>query len=320
MAMMQTGVSTSKVLILVGAGLTSSVILRNGRLSEIISEVQELLKGLNGIEVSSNNFDSSHLAAQIRHLAQEVRDLTLSRPVTIFNGNSSSSGNFASYMVPAAALGAMGYCYMWWKGWSFSDIMFVTKHNMANAVANVSKQLELVSAALTSAKRHLSQRLENLDGKVDEQKAISKVIMNEVSEVKSDLFQIGFDIETIQKMISGLDGKIELLENKQDFANAGVWYLCQIAGGVNDGANAKPFQDFSTKLPLDHSKAIFSEEKTLKGLQFIADSIESGEVEKSKISTLLQNDFPDKPTKTSSTTKTRIHRSFASGISLTNIF
>lgn len=88
--------------------------------------------------------------------------------------------------MPAAALGAMGYCYMWWKvilfkakpssvgiafgimlesickllffsftlyfsnlqGWSFSDVMFVTKSNMANAVATVSKQLEHVSETL----------------------------------------------------------------------------------------------------------------------------------------------------------------------------
>lgn len=24
-------------------------------------------------------------------------------------------GSYASYIVPTAALGAMGYCYMWWK-------------------------------------------------------------------------------------------------------------------------------------------------------------------------------------------------------------
>lgn len=34
------------------------------------------------------------------------------------------------------------------QGWSLSDVMFVTKHNMANAVATVSKQLEHVSEAL----------------------------------------------------------------------------------------------------------------------------------------------------------------------------
>nr|GMD01553.1 hypothetical protein F511_15699 [Ipomoea batatas] len=58
--------------------------------------------------------------------------------------------------------------------------MFVTKSNMANAVASVSKQLENVSDALASTKRHLSKRLENLDWKLDEQKETSKLIANDV--------------------------------------------------------------------------------------------------------------------------------------------
>ncbi|PKU60375.1 hypothetical protein MA16_Dca028541 [Dendrobium catenatum] len=67
------------------------------------------------------------------------------------------------------------------QGWSFSDVMFVTKRNMANAVANVSKQLEQLSTALTTTKRHLTQRLEKLDYKLDEQKESTEIIMKEVS-------------------------------------------------------------------------------------------------------------------------------------------
>ncbi|KAK1431115.1 hypothetical protein QVD17_14356 [Tagetes erecta] len=111
------------------------------------------MTGVNEIEIQPGKYDSAALAAQIRQLSQEIRELSLSRPVAIFNGNSSSSGGFSSYLMPAAALGAMGYCYMWWKGLSFSDVMFVTKHNMANVVSTVSKQLENVSEALAVNKR-----------------------------------------------------------------------------------------------------------------------------------------------------------------------
>jgi hypothetical protein len=34
------------------------------------------------------------------------------------------------------------------QGWSLSDVMFVTKRNMASAVDSMSKQLEQVSSAL----------------------------------------------------------------------------------------------------------------------------------------------------------------------------
>ncbi|MQL84257.1 hypothetical protein Taro_016756, partial [Colocasia esculenta] len=184
---MQTGISSSKVLILMGAGLTGSVILRSGRLSDVMSELQELIKGINEVEISSH-YDTSVLAAQ---------------------------------------------------GWSFSDVMFVTKRNMANAVATVSKQMEQVSATLASTRRHLSQRLEILGGKVEEQAETSKAILNEVNEVKSDLSQIGFDIEAIQNMVTGLD-----------YMNAGIYYLCQATGGIKYGKNTEQIQDVSAKLLL----------------------------------------------------------------------
>ncbi|KAJ6841964.1 uncharacterized protein M6B38_303875 [Iris pallida] len=311
---LQTGVASSKVLILIGAGLTGSIVLRNGRLSDILSELQELLKGANEVEISSKHYDTSALAAQIRHLAQEVRDLTLSRPVTIFNGESSSSGNITSYIVPAAAVGAMGYCYMWWKGWSFSDVMFVTKRNMANAVATVSKQLDQVSAALTATKRHLTQRLENLDGKLDEQKEISKLIMGEVNEVRCDLSQIGFDIESIQNMVSGLEGRLGLLENKQDMGNAGIYYLCQVAGGFKDGINGKIFQEAAAKLQSSHPSLAIAEDNSLKGLRYLADSIKSIEPEQLKTGTTGQKDLQEKPVTRTHPKTTTIHRS--SGISV----
>ncbi|EPS58811.1 hypothetical protein M569_16002, partial [Genlisea aurea] len=260
---MQTGLATSKVLVLVGAGLTGSVILRSGHLSDLISNLQDLIRRLNEAETSAGKYDASLLAAQVRQLAKEIKELSLSNPIAILNGNSSSSGCYASYILPAAALGAMGYCYMWWKGLSISDVMFVTKHNMANAVASVSKQLESVSEALGSAKRHLAKRLEGLDLKLDEQRETSKVVSNDVNEIRSDLNRIGFDIGFIHQMVSGLDEKIELLESKQDTTNSGLWYLCQVAGNIQDSQSSKVIQDVGSKL-IDHSRIVVPE-----GLKFI---------------------------------------------------
>uniref|UniRef100_A0A0E0ETD1 DUF1664 domain-containing protein n=1 Tax=Oryza meridionalis TaxID=40149 RepID=A0A0E0ETD1_9ORYZ len=260
---MQTGFATSKVLILVGAGLTSSIVLRNGRLSDVLAELQELMKGVNQGEGSSA-YDIAILQSQIRNLAQEVRDLTISRPITILSGNSDSGGSLSSYILPAAAVGAMGYCYMWWKGLSLSDVMFVTKRNMTKAVESMSKQLD------QATKRHLTQRLENLDGKMDEQVEVSKIIRNE-------------------------EGKIELLDNKQDATNAGVWYLCQIAGGLKDGINAKFFQEANEKLKL--TELAQSERKAVKGLESVLESRKEQKAIDSKQNTTVIIDA-EKPVKT----------------------
>ncbi|KAK9151476.1 hypothetical protein Syun_009785 [Stephania yunnanensis] len=205
----------------------------------------------------------------------------------------------------------MGYCYLWWKGWSFSDIMFVTKQNMANAVTNVSKQLEQVSTVLAATKRHLSRRLANLDGKLDEQKETSNLIMNDVTGMKSDLSQIGVDLEMIQNMVFGLEGKLEALESKQDITNSGLWYLCQYAEGIKDGFNSKTIQDISS----DNSMMAL-EDNSLKGLQFIADSCESGNAEKLEMGTMVKSsELNEKLGKINVTAKSRIHRAHTVGLS-----
>lgn len=230
---MQTGMGLSKIVILVGAGYTGSILIKNGRLSELLGELQSLIKGLEKPGDSSNGDAdySDAVAAQVRRLAMEVRQLASARQITVLNGNSGQIVNLSSLVVPAAALGALGYGYMWWKGLSFSDLMYVTKRNMATAVSNLTKHLEQVSDALSATKRHLTQRIENLDGKLDEQKEISKLIRSEVGDVRADLSQIGFDLDALQRMVSGLDGKIMTLEDKQDLANVGVLYLCNFVGG-----------------------------------------------------------------------------------------
>ncbi|KAH9602500.1 hypothetical protein KSS87_020959 [Heliosperma pusillum] len=286
---MQTGVSSSKVLVLLGAGLTGSIILKSGKLSDVLAQLQELMQGVNEVDLSSTRIDPGLLAAQMIHAA-----------------------GYSSYIMPAAAIGAMGYCYMWWKGLSFSDVMFVTKQNMANAVSNVSKQLDSLSEAVARTKKHLSQRLETLDWKIEEQKEMSGQILNEVNDVKSDISQIGFDIESIRDMIYGLEGKLEVLENKQDLTNSGVMYLCQVAGGIKEGINSRLFQDVGSKLePLK----ITCEDNSLKGLQFLADSTVTNALEKPVI-TNKSNDLEPVTAKNVSAVKTRIHRSFPVGFSL----
>jgi len=290
----------TRLLILVGAGLTGSVVLKDSRLSDILSDLQGLLRKQAGAGESSNSGsdNSSAVASQVRRLAQEVRELAASRSITVLNGNSGPSGNLSCLVVPVAALGAMGYCYMWWKGWSFSDWMYVTKRNIANVTASFNKQLDQVSSVLAAAKKHLTQRLENVDAKLDEQKEISKLIKDEVFEVRGDLTQIGFDIDAIQKMVSGLEGKIVTLEDKQDFANAGVWYLCQFVGGVKDGSVPKFIQDFPAKAQIERPAPQFTDANSLKGLQYIADTIQSGTVDKTNVNAILQNDITVSASKT----------------------
>lgn len=304
---LQMAPSSSKVLILVGAGLASSVVLNGGQLSAVIAQLQEVLKGVDDqVKISTAGYDTAVIAAQVRQLAQEIRELSLSRPMTIYNDRSSSgAGGLASYLLPAAAIGAAGYCYMRWRDWSFSDLMFATKKNLANAVATVSKQLENVHETLASTKRHLTKRLEGIDSKIEEQNELGQHISNDVNEVKEDLSQIGCDVELINQFISGLEEKLKLAEDKQNLTNSGIWYICDIVDKMSNGPNGRVYKGLA-----ELTMAI--DEKAPKGLQFIAekpDTVENTPIVTKKVGL----NFSDEKL---SVSKSRVHRSYPVGISV----
>lgn len=266
---MQAGMGLSKIVIIVGAGYTSTVLLKNGKLSDILGDIQSLVKGY---ENNGEDGESDAIATQVRRLAMEVRQLASARQITILNG--SSGGKVTSLVLPVAAVGALGYGYMWWKGLSFSDLMYVTKQSMSNAVSNLTKHLEHVSDVLAETKRHLTQRIENLDGKVDEQIEISKLIKNEVSDVRADLSDMGYDLDTIHAMVSGLDGKILILERKQDLANKGILYLVNFVDGKR--TSSPELLQVQEQLKLSGKAQGFlkaSEESSPKGLKELTEAL-----------------------------------------------
>ncbi|KAG2616820.1 uncharacterized protein LOC120664318 [Panicum virgatum] len=288
MAMAQAGMGLTKVVVLVGAGVAGSVVLRNGRLAEILGELQEILeKGNKGKSGGAGDADAElneALTSQVRRLAMEVRQLAHSRPITVLNGGSGASG-VSGLIVPAATVGALGYGYMWWKGISFSDLMYVTKRNMANAVSSMTKHLEQVQSSLAAAKRHLTQRIEKLDDKLDQQKALSGQIRDDVTDARLKLETIGSEIKNIKQLVWGLDGKIDSMEAKQDFSCAGVMYLCQF---IEQNGGKLPERLEGPKVTTKR----FGGQKFLQGLQL---AIESGNYGKETIDSLINDsDSSDK--------------------------
>ncbi|CAN6358760.1 unnamed protein product [Urochloa humidicola] len=282
MALAQAGMGLTRVVVLVGAGVAGSVVLRNGRLAEILGELQEILdkgnKGKSGGGADGDAELNETLSTQVRCLAMEVRQIVNQRPVTVIHGGSAQSG-VSGLIVPAATVGALGYGYMWWKGISFSDLMYVTKRNMANAVSSMTKHLEQVQSSLAAAKRHLTQRIEKLDDKLDQQKALSGQIRDDVSDARLKLENIGSEIKNIKELVWGLDGKIDSMEAKQDFSCAGVMYLCQF---IEQNGGKLPERLEGPKV----STKRFGGQKFLQGLQL---AIESGNYGKDTINSLIND-------------------------------
>ncbi|XP_057448309.1 uncharacterized protein LOC130739871 isoform X2 [Lotus japonicus] len=229
---MQSGIGMSKILIIAGAGYTSTVLIKNGKLSDLIGDLQALVKGLekSGDQAEGEGEYVDAIAAQVRRLANEVRQLASNRPITVVNGGS-GQGNLPSLVVPAVALGALGYGYMRWKGISFSDLMYVTKRQMEKAVTDLNKKLHHVTDVIADVKKHLTQRIENLDDKMLKQNELSRSIKDDVSGVRSTITDMHDDLGSLRYSVDKLDKKLATLCLNQDGTNYGVKYLIETLHG-----------------------------------------------------------------------------------------
>ncbi|KAJ8760997.1 hypothetical protein K2173_022035 [Erythroxylum novogranatense] len=264
---MQSGIGLSKIVFLAGAGYTATVLANDGKLSDLIGHLQALTRRLEKSGGQSEG-DPDPLSEQLKTLQNELQRYRM-QPQIILNGASSQIGNCSGLIVPVATLGLLSYGYMWWKGIKFSDLMYVTKRNMATAVANLTKHLEQVSETLSAAKKHLTQRIQMLDDKMDGQKEISKAIQRDVHSASENISQIGSELWELQSLVSGLDGKIGTIGRKQDLANEGVLYLCNFVGGKNirRSKELESLQEGLKNSGITHSSLTYPEVRTLPGLK-----------------------------------------------------
>lgn len=269
----------SKILILLGASVAGSILVQNGSLSDFVNDTYKVLvkhlKHEGG--PSQRSSVDPNLLAQLSRLKQELSHLASERAsVTIVTG-SSSSGVAISVGVPALVIGATGYGYMRWRGISLSDLMYVTRHSMSNAISTVSKQLEQVTTALTATKRHLNTRIDKLSSNLDQNKELQGELKDEVGSLRGDVARYGLEIETVQRIVQTLGVKIDNIENKQDVANTGVIYLCNFVEGMQVSHQSPALQGGFRRPRLERTASTLGS-TGLKELQSISYALQSPEM------------------------------------------
>nr|XP_018683085.1 PREDICTED: uncharacterized protein LOC103989823 isoform X1 [Musa acuminata subsp. malaccensis] len=203
--------------------------------------VTKHLKQDNGNIQSSSKPQTESLLAQVNTLRQELQLLASSRSVTIVTGANSGSGTCG--ITAVIVFGAVGYLCIWWKGWKVSDMMFVTRRGLSDACTTVGKQLELISASIATAKRHLSQRIDRADINLEECKELATATKCEVSKLHGDLGLIHTDVESVHRAVQTLETKLFRIEDRQDFATQGVYHLCQYVEKLEQSKSQELIQD-----------------------------------------------------------------------------
>jgi len=238
MAMMQASLGATKVVILVGAGLMGSVLIKNNKLMDFVGDISKVFsKHLkeDGQRSDGGSNESSALAQQVQRLTKELYNLSsTSRTVTVVQSGGSGGGvSITSLILPAAVVGTISYGYMWWRGLSVGDFMYVTRKGLNNAVAGVGKQLEHVSAALSSTRKHMNQRLDNVSNKLDDSVVITALIRDQVEEVKGSVGRSIYEIENVNMKMEGLGLKIDEVQESQQIATQGIFLLVQWVKHLN---------------------------------------------------------------------------------------
>lgn len=80
---------------------------------------------------------------------------------------------------------------------------------------------------------------------------------NEVYEIRGDLKHIGFDVESVQRVVQGLEFQIGGIEGKQNLTNQGVYRLCQFVHKLEERKHTEPLRvSFSSKPALENSRVV----------------------------------------------------------------
>eukprot|EP00252_Welwitschia_mirabilis_P002962 TRINITY_DN1297_c0_g1_i1.p1 TRINITY_DN1297_c0_g1~~TRINITY_DN1297_c0_g1_i1.p1 ORF type:complete len:374 (+),score=80.72 TRINITY_DN1297_c0_g1_i1:427-1548(+) len=232
-----------KITIVIGAGIVGSVLSNEGRISKVSDFLsgafKVIAKHLKEDESPKENSETKTLMEQVRTLRDDLHMAIAGQSsITILNGGSQSGAT--TYVMPVIVLGVAGYGYVWWKGWKISDMMFVTKRSFSDACNSLGKQFDLVSTSIAAAKRQLLGKIDHVDKSIDECSELTSATKHEVEHLRGDFSKLGNDIESVQRVVHGLEFKIGQLEGKQDFTNQGVYHLCQFVHSLEKNKVAEP--------------------------------------------------------------------------------
>ncbi|CAL5415622.1 unnamed protein product [Camellia sinensis] len=271
---MQTSMGLSKILILVGAGHTSTILVKNGKLSDILCEIQKLK------ELSSSPMGSTislSRSPKRKEIVSTSQSPTISKNGRAFPRRKLLKFRFSELGYPVDAISLCFYWHSLVKGMEKNGESSESDFDVSDAIASqhmrcVSNMTSLiVPAAAVGALCYGCMWW----------KSVSEALA--VTDIRGDLSQIGFDLDALQRMVSGLDGKICSLEDKQlivftedhkDLANLGVLYLCNFV----DGRKVKMSEVLQEQLKLSGKPRGYlnsSEPPSLMGLKEIADSLVS---------------------------------------------
>ncbi|KAK9188661.1 hypothetical protein WN944_020066 [Citrus x changshan-huyou] len=210
--------------------ILTSVLAKEGRLSSVSDAVGGTLKIVSKLIKQDDPGPSDRklfndLLAEVSSVQQELSHV----PRSVIIETSSGSGTGAKKYGVIVVIVAVGYGYVWWKGWKLPDMMFATRRSLSDACNSVARQLE------DAAQRQLSSKITSVDRDVNKIVEISQATQEEVTILRGRSKLIGDEFQSVRDIVQTLESKLIEIEGKQDITTLGVKKLCDRARELENG-------------------------------------------------------------------------------------
>ncbi|KAM3405838.1 hypothetical protein ACQJBY_000079 [Aegilops geniculata] len=191
---------------------------------------------------------SDQLASQLDSIREEIQRAARHRNenVTVISDTSGSG----SYTITAIVVaGLIGYAYVRWKGWKISDMMWVTKHGLADACDVVGKQLDDVSNTVQVTKKHLAGRIDRVDANLDETQEIIEGTRDEVAVIHVDLSAFQKELQEVSRTVEIWGSRLSGIEDTQDRTVRATEALVGFSQQLEHGGQNSNIRQVSSFLP-----------------------------------------------------------------------
>lgn len=170
------------------------------------------------------------LTDQVERLSRDVQALVSgggSRGVTVVTGNGGESRSYL--LVPVALVGGYLVYMRVVHGVRACDYMYVTRRSFRQGLASVGNTMAQISSAVAKVRQQLTERLEALSVKVEEGLDVQ-------TEMRKELGDVSISLETVGQEVTDINAKLDGLSEKQDFANKGIFLLCNVVSEAMGGS------------------------------------------------------------------------------------
>lgn len=155
--------------------------------------------------------------------------------VTIVHGSNGSSAivTYGGVILVTAA----GWAYF--RGWKFSDLLYVTRSSMQKSLATVNSSVE-------GMKNFLGQQVENIRKRQEESREAQERLKKKLEDVGSRVEATGSDVKEVHSDLSKLGSGMEDLKLQQGYTAEGIYVLCSVVGDLMKSVNPHQGKQQST--------------------------------------------------------------------------